>query len=169
MNNSTPYFRRPLASVRTAIVVVFLVVALIGFADATFLTVEHYRGVIPPCTTAGCDTVLTSSYSVILGVPVSLLGAIYYLIMAAGAFMYLEARHGSGTIASHHSAILKWSMAATVLGLVMSVYFVSVMSFALHAWCQYCLGSAATSTLLFLIAWPTLHKHLREPLNAETL
>ena len=54
------------SKVSTGAVVFLFIVALIGFADASYLTVEHYRNVIPPCTTSGCETVLTSSYSTIL-------------------------------------------------------------------------------------------------------
>ena len=161
MNNSLPFFKRPLAEVRTAVVAVFLIVALIGFADATFLTVEHYRGVIPPCTaTSGCETVLTSPYAVILGVPVSLLGALYYFVIALGAFVYLEARHGSGSLAAHHNSILKWLLMATVLGFLMSLWFVYLQAFVLHSYCQYCLGSAITSTILFVMGVFTLRSHL---------
>jgi uncharacterized membrane protein len=135
-------------------------VALVGFADAALLTVEHYRGVIPPCTTAGCDLVLTSPYSSILGIPVSLLGALYYLAIAVGAFVYLESRHGRGEIAAHHSAILKWALLATVLGLLMSIWFTAAQVFIIHSYCLYCLGSAATSTTLFVIGWIILKKHV---------
>ena len=162
MNNSIPFFKRPLAEVRTAIVAVFLIIALIGFADATFLTVEHYRGVIPPCSaTSGCETVLTSQFSTMAGIPVSLLGALYYFAIALGAFIYLEARHGSGELAAHHNSILKWILMATVLGFGMSLWFVYLQAFVLHSYCQYCLGSAVTSTVLFIVAIFILRSHLK--------
>ena len=152
MNSLKLLLKRPLAEVGTAVLVVFFLVALIGFADATFLTVEHYRGVIPPCTTAGCDTVLSSQYSVIFGVPASLLGALYYLAIVIASFMYLESKHGAGKIASHHSMILKWALFITAIGFGMSLWFVYLQAFVIHAYCQYCLGSATTSTILFIMA-----------------
>jgi len=153
MTNLQQIFRRPLAKASTVAVAAFFVIALIGFADATYLTVEHYRGVIPPCSvTSGCETVLTSAYSTIMGLPDSLLGSVYYLIMAVAAFLFLESRHGSGTIAAHHYAILKWALLGTVVGFSMSLWFVYLQAFVLHSYCQYCLGSAATSTILFVMA-----------------
>ena len=149
----------PLAEVRTAIVVFFLIVAVLGFADASYLTFEHYQGVIPPCSvTEGCEAVLTSSYSVIFGVPTSLLGALYYLAVAVGAFLYIESKHGAGEIKAHHASILKWTLMATALGFGMSVWFVYLQLFILHSICIYCMGSAATSTILFITAIVMLRK-----------
>jgi uncharacterized membrane protein len=68
-----------------------LVVALIGFLDAVYLTANHYLGVVPPCfVVQGCEQVTTSSYSLILGIPVALLGSIYYLVIFALAIRFIE-------------------------------------------------------------------------------
>lgn len=160
MQNSTPFFKRQLANVRTGVVALFFLVALIGFADAAFLTVEHYRGVIPPCTTAGCDTVLTSAYATVAGVPVSLLGAIYYFAIAIGAFIYLESLMSKGSAGPRQLRILKWSFFATILGLAASIALVCLMAFVIHSWCQYCIGSAITSTTLFIVGACSLRKYL---------
>ena len=46
------------------IIAAFFISALIGFIDASFLTIEHYRGVVPPCSIiSGCEKVTTSEYS----------------------------------------------------------------------------------------------------------
>ena len=45
-------------------------VVLIGLADALYLTSQHYAGIIPPCyVTTGCETVLTSAWNKIVGIP----------------------------------------------------------------------------------------------------
>jgi uncharacterized membrane protein len=134
-------------------------IALIGFADASYLTIEHYKNVIPPCTTSGCATVLTSAYSAVLGVPVSLLGAIYYLALLIGTFVYLEAALVGKDLREHHHSILKWIFIATVLGMAASLWFLYVQAFVIHSYCQYCLGSAGSSTALFVIAVVILKKH----------
>lgn len=172
MTNSLQIFKKPLAEVRTSVVAIFLLVALIGFADSAFLTVEHYRGVIPPCSaTSGCETVLTSAYSIIAGIPVSLLGTIYYFLIALGAFMYLESRHGRGQVAAHHSAILKWAFLITVIGFLMSLWFLYLQVFVIHSFCQYCLGSAVTSTILFVMALCILFRKDKSaaPISHENL
>ncbi len=121
----------------------FLLFALLGFLDASYLTIEHYRGVVPPCAiVSGCETVTTSAYSVLFGIPVALLGALYYLMIIVLSILYLD---------SKKEKILKILARATVLGLLASAYFVYIQGFVLHAWCLYCLGSATTSTLLFIV------------------
>ncbi len=163
MNHLKLLLKRPLNKVSNWHVMAFFVIALIGFADAAFLTVEHYRGVIPPCTTAGCDLVLTSAYSALFGVPTSLLGALYYLAMALCAFIFLEARHVSGIVKSHHFSILKWAKLGTVVGFLLSLWFTYIQVFILHAYCLYCLGSALISILLFIIGLDALRKNYLQP------
>ncbi len=144
-------FNRPLSAVPTKLAVFLLVVALLGFVDASYLTVEHYQGVIPPCTVvSGCETVLTSSYSVVAGMPVSLLGALYYFVILVGIFAFLE---------SKKTTLLKWVLLLTIFGLLFSLWFIYVQAFILDAWCLYCLGSALTSIILFVTAWVTLRKY----------
>lgn len=124
--------------------VAFLAIAFIGFLDATYLTVEHYRFGSTACSlTAGCSTVTGSQYAVVLGLPVALLGALYYLsIILLTMYALIERREAAFRLAAR----------LTVLGLLASVYFVSVMAFVLKAWCLYCLGSAVTSTMLFVLS-----------------
>jgi uncharacterized membrane protein len=120
-----------------------LAIALIGFADASYLTLEHYRDAIPPCTIGGCETVLTSAYSTVLGIPVSLAGAVYYLLTLIGLFAYMD---------SKKQAILKWTLILPILGFLASVWFFYLQAFVIHHFCEYCLGSATTSTILCAIA-----------------
>jgi uncharacterized membrane protein len=153
----------PLAEVRTAAIVFFLIIGIMGFADASYLTIEHYRGVIPPCSaTEGCEAVLNSPYSVLFGVPTSLLGAMYYAAVCLGAFIYLESKHGRGKIEAYHSSILKWTLMATALGFGMSLWFVYLQLAIIHSICIYCMGSATTSTILFITAIAMLRRSSKD-------
>src|SRR5678810_881595 len=62
---------------------VYIIVAclsLVGLADAIYLTIEHITGRSVQCTIiAGCSEVLSSSYAVISGIPVAMIGAVAYL------------------------------------------------------------------------------------------
>lgn len=120
-----------------------IVVAGIGFADATYLTIEHYTNANPPCFVGSCEVVLNSPYSTIAGVPVALFGAVYYLFILVGLVVFLE---------SKKEGALRVALFATVVGFLASLYFFILQAFVLHAFCQYCLGSATTSTVLFVIA-----------------
>ena len=151
---------RPLTKAGSGAVIFLFIVALLGFADATYLTVEHYRGVIPPCSvTSGCEQVLTSQYSTVLGFPVALGGSVYYLVVAVGSLLYLESKHLSADLRSHHWSILKWTLLATMIGLLASLWFVYIQAFVIHSYCQYCLGSALTSTILFVTAMEILRQN----------
>jgi uncharacterized membrane protein len=134
------------------------VIALVGFSDASYLTVEHFRNAIPPCSiTGGCENVLTSPYAVILGIPVPVLGAIYYLAILIGLFTFFD---------SKKEVILRWTLRATVLGFLITMWFLYVQQFLIHAYCQYCLLSALTSTLLFVIAIISFCKYRATDIHA---
>lgn len=151
MSNLKNFLKQPLLPVPTSLVVAILFVAIIGFADASYLTIEHYQGNIPPCSlTNGCEKVLTSSYSVILGVPVSLAGSIFYLAVAVGAFAYLEGKR---------ERIFFYTQILTMFGLLFSLWFIYVQAFILQAYCLYCLFSAVTSIALFVLARTVFSKY----------
>ena len=136
---------RPLVNISTSLVIIALIVAILGFADATYLTVEHYQGVIPPCSiTGGCEKVLTSEFSTLLGMPTSLLGAVYYLLLCVGLFLYLDMRK---------SVILKGALMLPWFGLGFSAWFTYLQVFSIHSYCTYCLTSAGISVILFVISF----------------
>ena len=64
-----------------------LVPAVLGLAASTYLTVEHFTAstslACPESATINCQKVTSSSYSHLLGVPVALGGALYFLAMVA--------------------------------------------------------------------------------------
>jgi uncharacterized membrane protein len=120
----------------------FIIVSFLGFLDATYLTIEHYRGNIPPCTIAGCEIVLTSGYAKIVGIPVALLGSLYYLTILILSVAYLDLKK---------IAIIRFASYCTIAGFAASLYFVYLMLFVIKEICQYCLISATTSTILFIL------------------
>ena len=132
------------------IAIAFLVVSFAGFVDAAYLTVEHFQGNAPNCGEySGCETVTTSEYSKIAGVPVALLGVFYYLTMLALAVTFLDRRD---------KRVLRLASWLSIAGLVASVVFVALQLFVIEAVCLYCMGSALTSTLLFILGMIVLQK-----------
>jgi uncharacterized membrane protein len=68
-----------------------LFLSFAGFLDATYLTIQHFSGQIPPCTvTHGCEKVLTSQFAHVGPIPIALLGAGYFLIMMVVSLLYLQ-------------------------------------------------------------------------------
>lgn len=142
MRNLNQLLKKQLSTVPNKVAIFVLVVALLGFIDATYLSIEHFQNVIPPCSvTGGCEVVLTSIYSTIFGMPVSLLGAIYYLIIMIGTLIFLE---------SKNPIAFKWVLLLTIPGFLFSLWFVYIQIFELHSYCIYCLGSFLTTTILFV-------------------
>ena len=67
---------------------ILLVLATLGVVDAGYLTYEHFANTLPTCSGSifvDCGKVLKSPYSVIFGIPLTLLGLIDYLTL----FFYL--------------------------------------------------------------------------------
>lgn len=120
----------------------FFIVALVGFIDASYLTFNHFTGITPPCfITQGCDVVTTSIYANILGIPVALLGALYYLSMLVLMLYYID---------KEDVRALKAISILSLIGFLFSLWFVYAQIFVIKSLCTYCLLSAVTSTLLFI-------------------
>lgn len=125
-------------------IIAFVIVSALGFLDATFLAVKFYTGGPIPCSiTGGCERVTTSAYAAISGIPVALLGAIYYLAL------FLAGVH---FISKAHRRLFFFLTRATAVGFIASIWFVYVQVFILQSLCLYCLFSAGSSTILFLLA-----------------
>ncbi|MEK7166715.1 MAG: vitamin K epoxide reductase family protein, partial [Patescibacteria group bacterium] len=129
--------------------ILFLILGLtgIGIIDAFYLTQVHFQNIIPPCTNhlifTDCGAVLKSSYSVIAGVPLALIGLIHYSLLAVVMVMVLL---------YNHKRIKQFAVIQTAFGFASSCYFVYLQLFVLHAICLYCMVSALVSTTIFVLA-----------------
>ncbi len=140
-----------LKSIPVWIPVVLLVVALIGFGDALYLTIEHFNNIIPPCTVGGCEIVLSSIYSVIWGIPVSFLGSIYYLFIIISLILYFDTKK---------EIFLRIPFLLSLIGFLCSTWLVYLMVFVIKAFCPYCIVSAFTSSTIFVLSlWSQYLSH----------
>ncbi|HEX8266061.1 MAG TPA: vitamin K epoxide reductase family protein [Pyrinomonadaceae bacterium] len=118
-------------------------VAIAGMIDAIYLTVHHYTGEKVPCSvTGGCETVLSSLYSEIGGIPLALFGALAYFTVFSLATL---AAFGDDRM---------WKILSVVVALmaVFSLWLLYLQAFVIGAFCQFCLLSAGTTfTLLLLV------------------
>ena len=131
------------------IAALFLILAFLGFADAAYLTAKHFLDSPVTCTLLeGCEVVTTSQYSKIFGVPVALFGLLYYFLI----FILVNRYRETGS-----APPLLWASRFTVFGLLASAWFLFVQAVLLKAFCVYCLGSALTSTALFILGLVTVH------------
>lgn len=128
----------------------FLVIGAAGFVDATYLTAKHFLGSPVTCSILhGCEQVTTSQYALILGIPVALLGSLYYLSLLLLTGLYIQTKHRFLFLAAN---------LITVMGFLASLRFVYLQVFVIKALCIFCMGSAITSTILFILTLFSLKK-----------
>lgn len=126
---------------RTWLAIAAIVVALAGLADSVYLTAHHYTAEPVPCSLIeGCEMVLTSQYAEFQGIPVALIGALGYFIAFSLALL---------TIYGYRAWPL-FGVQVSIMAIVSAV-LVYIQAAWIGAFCQFCLISAATSMLLFLI------------------
>lgn len=122
--------------------------------DAVFLTKQHYNKDPFSCPLfGGCDEVTNSMYSEIFGIPVSLLGVVFYAsIFLLSLLSYLL----------HNKKLLTLASMMTPFGFLSSAILVSLMLFVIKAVCFYCVLSAISSTLLFVLGMIYLYLQWRK-------
>ena len=131
---------------------VIIILALVGFSDSAFLFSKRLSGAPIPCfITSGCDTVSTSPYAVLFGIPLSLLGVLFYLGIGFLTLLSMDTKN---------LLVTKLLPIATTLGFLSSVYFIYIQKFKIGASCIYCILSAIISTLLFTLG-VTIWRKLR--------
>ncbi len=143
--------RRSTALSRRAVPPIAVVLAAIGFFISFYLTLTHYRHAVPPCyVTTGCESVITSRYAVILGVPLSLVGTIFFAVM-----FYL----GIALITGHGGRVIQAYDVLTTAGVLAAVGLFLLQAVVLKAYCSYCLATEAIALLLWLESLLTASSH----------
>ncbi len=117
-------------------------VALVGLADSVYLTVHHFTAEPVPCSIiSGCETVLTSPYAEIAGVPLAALGAAAYFAAFSLALLAAFGNRFMWTLFGIQSII----MAA------FTAWLIYLQAAVIGAFCQFCLLSALTSVTLLVL------------------
>lgn len=118
------------------------VVALVGLADSIYLTVHHFTAEPVPCSLLeGCEQVLTSSYAEIAGVPLAAFGAAAYFAAFSLAILTAFGDSRMWKLFGIHVSVMA----------VISAYLVYVQAAVIGAFCQFCLLSAVTTLILFIL------------------
>ncbi len=117
-------------------------VALLGLADSVYLTIHHFTGEAVPCNlVTGCETVLSSQYAEMFGVPTAAFGAAAYFLAFSLAVL---AFYGNRTMWMIFGALV-------VVMTIFTAYLLYLQGIVIEAFCQFCLISAATTLTLFII------------------
>jgi len=140
---------------------VIAVLALGGVFVSAYLTLYKlgYIGQLS-CSIGSCETVQMSKWAKFLGMPVAAWGVAYYVVVLGTAIAGTLPRF---TESRQVSVVL---VALSTAGFGFTAYLTSLEAFVIHAYCIYCLSSAAIVTLI-LIASIADYRELR-PLDTTT-
>jgi uncharacterized membrane protein len=127
--------------------------SVIGIAIASYLVYVRYADVKPICSIShGCETVQKSKYAKLAGVPVALIGLGGYVAILASLFIRSEAGRLAGA-------------GLALVGIGFSAWLTYLEAARIHAWCQWCVGSAIVMTLLAItLVW----RMIAAPLAVES-
>jgi uncharacterized membrane protein len=120
--------------------------SLIGFGISLYLTIEHFQGKLLPCpanAVFNCQKVTTSKYSHVFGVPVALLGLLFYTGMVGI------------NVPPLWKAPARWltraRLAMAVSGICFVLYLLGAELFSIQAICLWCTGVHVTTFFLFVL------------------
>jgi uncharacterized membrane protein len=131
--------------------------AFLGFLDSLYLTFVKFSGRYALCGPIGdCESVNSSRYSEIGGVPIALLGMGAYLIMIV--LLFLE---GRSTFWSENSPLVVFGL--SLVGVVYSAYLTYLEIAVLRAVCPYCVLSAVILVVLLVLSGVRLWQGLNDP------
>jgi uncharacterized membrane protein len=121
--------------------------ALLGLLDAAYLALERVTGGPLACPLGGgCETVQSSSYAVLLGVPVAFIGVAGYVLLLGVAMLSL-----------HHTRLFGLPLDALLLALasialLAGIYFMYLQIAVIGAICFWCAIAALIDLLIWLAA-----------------
>jgi uncharacterized membrane protein len=120
--------------------------SLIGFGISMYLTIDHFQGIIPICSSSGvinCQKVTTSVYSYIVGIPVSLLGLLFFTAMVGINWPPLWRTRARWVSVAR--------LALAVSGICFVLYLLAAELFSIKAICLWCTGVHVTTFILFVL------------------
>jgi uncharacterized membrane protein len=131
---------------------ILAVLDTIGLAIATYLSVVELSGNVPVCGPLhGCETVATSSYSRIAGVPVAVYGVCLSLLLLTLAIAWWK---------TDMYALLLAHYGLSLAGVLFEIYFLYLQIFVIGAVCVWCTSYGLSLVLRFVIA---LIIYIRQP------
>jgi uncharacterized membrane protein len=133
------------------------VLALVGLGISLYLTYEHYTGstslACPDTGRVNCAKVTTSQYSHVVGIPVAVLGLLFYLalVILTSPAAWRSAR-----------ASVRWArLVAVSVGMAFALYLVFAELYRVGAICLWCTAVHVVTLLCFMAV--VFAEALREP------
>jgi uncharacterized membrane protein len=126
---------------------VIAALSLVGCFVALYLTLYKFGvfGVLK-CGVGSCETVNTSRWAEFLGLPVAAWGLAFYLAALAVSLVGVQDRWVDSL------AVSRVLVGMSAVGVLFSGWLTYLEAFVIHAYCLYCLVSAAIVTVIFAVA-----------------
>jgi uncharacterized membrane protein len=124
-------------------------IAALGVLDTAYITYEKLSAAQSSLCTAGCSTVLNSSYASVFGLPLGLFGLVAYgvvLLLAAAPLMGQEDPEVQGQQTDLPLFLITAAMT------LFSGYLMYVLATDIKAVCYFCIASAIFSTSLLVLS-----------------
>ncbi|MDA2936416.1 vitamin K epoxide reductase family protein, partial [Patescibacteria group bacterium AH-259-L05] len=127
--------------------IVLIFIAFSGFSLSFYIYHKKRlkQAVVCPMG-AKCEEVIYSEYSRFLGIPIELLGMVYYGIIALSYGLFLV----------YSIAVTPFTtflvLGVTIIAFLFSLYLTFLQAFSIKQWCSWCLISAGFCTSIFAIA-----------------
>ena len=133
---------------------IIFVLALAGVGVALALTISHATAIDLPCTvTHGCEEVARDPSAHGFGIPflkaipTAAFGLLMYILLAGLSFL-----RAANADASTQRLLAGFQWLLSLGGVVVTAYLMYLEAYVIHAWCQWCLASAAIITTIFITA-----------------
>lgn len=128
----------------TAAYLFIILIAILGLGVAWYIRMKKNvpHGMVCPLQ-SDCDAVVHSQFSVFFGIPIEILGMLYYGVIIL-AYAVITA---FPVIASELVVFLLLVM--SLVALLFSAYLTFIQAFAIKEWCTWCLTSAGFCTVIF--------------------
>jgi uncharacterized membrane protein len=127
--------------------------ALFGVLIAAYMLL-YKMGLIGTlaCGTGSCGVVQNSSWAVFLGLPVPAWGVGGYGIILAAALLGVQPAWAQ----DRRVGLALFASSSIAFGF--SLYLTALEAFVIHAWCRWCIASAAVATVIFLLSLAELRR-----------
>ena len=110
-----------------------------------YLTLVHYRGYVSPCFVVhGCEQVQTSRYSVVLGIPVALLGTVFFALM-----FYLAI----GVLTRPGVKLVRVYKVLAFVGALAMIPLFLLQAIVLKAFCSYCVATEVIMLSIWIVSF----------------
>jgi len=123
---------------------ILVVLDIIGLLIASYLSVVELQGGVPVCgPLEGCETVATSEYSRIGGIPVAVFGVGLSIMLLTLALAWWR---------TDIYALLLAHYGLSLVGVLFEVYFIYIQVFVIGAVCVWCTSYGLSLIARFLVA-----------------